>query len=291
MFVQILVNGILQGILIGSMGVAFGLVYRTTKVFHIALGGVAVLAPYIVMTGSAAGLPTAVSFAAASGVAAVLGVVLEIFNHRALERNRATPEIHLIASLGSYLVLVQVIALAWGNETQLLREGSDETWRIFSVTLARAQVVGPMIALAAVSALMAWLWKAERGLELRALADNPTLVALLGGNVAVLRAWVFGLSGALAAVASIAQAWDVGFDPQGGLKVVLLGMAATIIGGPASFAAPLAGGVLLGVLRAAVVWFSSSRWEESATFVLVALFLLWRPQGLFARRLRLEELT
>ena len=45
---------------------------------------------------------------------------------------------------------------------------------------------------------------------------------------------------------------------------------------------------MLGVLRAEVVWFGSARWEEAATFVLLALFLFFRPQGLFARRTRLE---
>ena len=66
-------------------------------------------------------------------------------------------------------------------------------------------------------------------------------------------------------------------------------MVAMIIGGTGSFIGPFVGGVLLGVLRAEVVWFGSARWEEAVTFTLLGLFLFFRPLGIFARRVRLEE--
>jgi branched-chain amino acid transport system permease protein len=146
-----------------------------------------------------------------------------------------------------------------------------------------------MVALCITAGLFAWLLKANLGIELRALADNPMLVALLGRNIRVLRRMVFGLSGAVMATASIAQAWDVGFDPHIGLKAVLIGMVAMIIGGTGNFAGPFVGGILLGILRTQVVWFGSARWEEAVTFVLLALFLFFRPQGIFSRQARLEE--
>lgn len=288
---QILLNGLLQGVLFGAIGVAFALVYRTAKVFHVSLGGIYALAPFIALSVAANGLPawSAALFAVLAAVA--LGVAIEESIHWPFARKRAPAEVHLIGSLGAYLVIVQVIALIWGNETRVLRAGVDETWTLLGITLAQAQLLGPAIALIATLALFAWLNVANRGLELRALADNPVLVALLGRNVRVLRRWVFGLSAALAAIAALSQAWDVGFDPHIGLKAVLLGMVAMIIGGTGSFIGPFIGGVLLGVLRAEVVWFGSARWEEAVTFALLALFLFFRPQGIFMRRARLEEST
>jgi branched-chain amino acid transport system permease protein len=288
---QIIVNGLLQGVLFGAIGVAFALVYRTTRVFHIALGGIYALAPYLVLSAVAAGLAGAVAAALAVLAAAAAGMLAEESIHWPFERKRAPSEVHLIGSLGAYLVIVQCIALIWGNETQVLRMGVDETWTVAGISLAHTQLLGPVAALAATLALIAWLKGANRGLELRALADNPILVSLLGRNVRALRRWVFALSGGLVAVAAIAQAWDVGFDPQGGLKAVLLGMVAMIIGGTGNFVGPFIGGLLLGVLRAEVVWFGSARWEEAVTFGLLALFLFLRPQGIFARQARIEEAT
>lgn len=286
---QIFINGLLQGILFGGMGVAFSLVYRTTKVFHLALGGIGALAPYVVLASTSIGIAAWVAPIIAILVVICLGVFIEETIHWPLSVKRAPSEVHLIASLGAYLVIIQSIALIWGNETQILRSGIDLTWTLFDVTLAQAQLMGPIFTLAVLGMLFFWLNMAERGLELRALADNPILIALLGRNVRNLRRWVFGLSAAIAAAAAIAQAWDVGFDPHGGLKAVLLGMVAMIIGGAGSFIGPFVGGVLLGVLRSEVVWYGSARWEEAVTFTLLGLFLFFKPQGLFARKLRLEE--
>jgi branched-chain amino acid transport system permease protein len=286
---QIWINGLLQGALIGAIGVAFALVYRTTRVFHVALGGIYVLAPYLVLSGIASGMPVVAVVILAIGVCAAVGVLAEESIHWPLSRKQAPSEVHLIGSLGAYLVLVQCIALIWGNETRVLRAGVDATWSLLGVTVAMAQIVGPLTAAAAVLALWLWLQRAMRGLELRALADNPVLVALLGRNVRALRRWVFALSGGLAAIAALALAWDVGFDPHIGLKAVLLGMVAMIIGGTASFVGPFLGGLMLGVLRAQVVWYGSARWEEAVTFAVLAIFLFWRPQGIFGRRMRVED--
>ena len=286
---QILINGILQGILIGATGMAFSLVYRTTGVFYIALGGVYALAPYLALSLLSAGAPLVFSLALAVCAAIVFGILAEKFIHWPFELRRSPTEVHLIGSLGYYLILVQLIALIWGNETRVLDTGIGATLRYGGISVAHAQLFGPAITLLSVGGLWAWLNHADRGLEMRALADNPVLLALTGRNVRILRYWVFGLGSALAAIAAIASAWDVGFDPHIGLKAVLLGMVAMIIGGTGSFIGPFIGGILLGVLRAEVVWFGSSRWEEAVTFALLGLFLFFRPQGLFAKRVRLEE--
>lgn len=286
---QIFINGLLQGILFGAVGVAFSLVYRTTKVFHLALGGIGALAPYLVLANISIGISVWFAPIFAIMAAACIGVLIEESIHWPLSCKRAPSEVHMIASLGAYLVIIQCIAIIWGNETQILRSGIDQTWSVLDVTLAQVQVMGPILTLAVTGMLFIWLNRAERGLELRALADNPTLIALLGRNVRNLRRWVFGLSAALAAAATIAQAWDVGFDPHGGLKMVLLSMVAMIIGGTGNFIGPFVGGVLLGVLRAEVVWYGSARWEEAVTFALLALFLFFRPQGIFMRKVRLED--
>lgn len=268
---------------------AFSLVYRTTKVFHLALGGISALAPYLALASITAGMPGWGAAFFAIGAATCLGVLIEESIHWSLTCKRAPAEVHLLASLGAYLVIVQCVALAWGNEIQVLRSGIDQTWTLGVVTIGQAQVLGPILTLAATAALFVWLIGGGRGLQLRALADNLILVSLLGRNVRALRRWVFGLSGALAAATAIAQAWDVGFDPHVGLKAVLLGMVAMIIGGTGNLLGPFVGGVLLGVLRIQVVWFGSARWEEAVTFALLVLFLFFRPQGIFPQPTRLEE--
>ena len=287
---QIIINGILQGVLIGAVGVAFALVYRTTKVFHVALGGLYSLSPYIFTMLLTFQFPIWLSLAVSILIISLLGFALEFTIHRPLFKKDAPPEVNLIASLGVYIVIVQLIAIFWGNESQIVQQQVSQVWRLGNVSVAQLQLLGPLCVILAIGVIHFWLKHTNKGLELRALSDNSTLLALLGRNINFLRGTAFCISGGLVSIVSIGIAWDVGFDPHAGLEIILLGMVATIIGGKGFILAPMAGGLLLGLLRAEVVWFGSTRWEEAATFTLLVLFLFFRPQGIFASKTRLESL-
>jgi branched-chain amino acid transport system permease protein len=133
-----------------------------------------------------------------------------------------------------------------------------------------------------------WLVFSKLGLQMRALADNPVELALYGYNVRMLRIISFSMAGFLCGISSLLVAYDIGFDPQGGLATLLLAVVAMIVGGRNSFAGPVLGGIILGVTRSEVVWFLSARWQEAVTFLLLALFLFFRPNGLLSPKTRLE---
>jgi len=286
---QILLNGLIQGALFALMGLAFSLVYSTTRVLHVALGAIYALAPYILLASLNAGLGWGGSLILAIGFAVLAGMLCEEILHWPFLRRGAPPEVHLIGSLGMFLVLVQVIAILWGNDVQVLRNGVDTVYSFGDLRLTRAQVLGGAGAVTVISSFFLWLRRTELGMQFRAMADNPVLLSLLGRDVRKLRRLVFGMSAGLVALASLGSAYDTGFDPHGGLDAVLVGIVATIVGGRGSLAGAVLAGLLLGVIRSEVVLFASARWEQAATFAILALILFFRPQGLFGRMLRLEE--
>lgn len=291
---QILVNGLVQGLLLAVVAVAFSLVYATTRVFYIALGATYALAPYVLLGCLRLGLPWYVGVGIAMVAAVALGWATEELIHWPLERRRAPAEVHFIASLGAFLVVGQVVVLIWGNDAQILRPGIDVVYTFAGLRLTGGQATGAIVSVAALAATFAWLQATEIGLQFRALANNPPLLAILGRNIRRLRWAVFGLSGALAALAALATARDLGFDPNVGMRTVLVGIAATIVGGRGSFAGAALAGMLLGVLRAQVGWHTSARWEDATTFLLLAVFLLLVPGGLRSlgagRVMRVEDL-
>lgn len=289
---QILLNGIIQGLLFALMGVAFSVVYSTTRTFHVALGGIYALAPYVLLTSLYTGLGWSTGILLALLLAGGLGILCEEVLHWPFTKKFAPPEIHLIGSLGMFLVIIQLIALIWGSDVQVLRSGVD---RVFIVSdtlrLTRAQLVGGLGAATILALFFLLLHKSKLGLQFRAMADNPILLGLLGKNIRFLRRMVFLVSGVLAAFAALATAYDTGFDSHGGLNAVLTGMVATIIGGRGSLAGAAVAGLVLGIIRSQVVWYGSARWEDAATFLLLALILFVRPRGIFGRAIRLEEKT
>ena len=290
---QSLVNGLVQGLLLAVVGVAFSLVYATTRVFHLALGATYTLAPYVLLVALHLGLPWILGVAAAVLVAIALGLVGEELIHWPLERRRAAPEVHLIASLGAFLVIGEIVVLIWGNDAQVFRTGVDVVHEFAGLRVTSGQAIGALVAVVALIGTFSWLRFSDIGLQFRAMASNQPLLATLGHDIRRLRWVVFGLGGALATFMALAAARDVGFDPNVGMRTVLVGVAATIVGGRGSFAGAAVAGLLLGVLRAQIVWHTSARWEDATTFLVLALFLLLVPSGLRGlvkgRGMRLED--
>jgi branched-chain amino acid transport system permease protein len=285
---QILLNGLVSGLTIAVLALGFSVVFLPTRIFHIALGAIYAATPYVTWAFLQTGWSWYVAVPVAMLVAMGLSLACEWANHALLERKNASTGAHLIASLGVYVALVQVIALVWGNQTKTLRTGLDEVFAFGDMILTRAQGIAAAGSVATLAVFYVWFRFSNLGLQFRALADNPKELALRGYSTRRLRLLAFGVSGLLASVAALLTAYDDGFDPHGGLIALLLAVVAIIVGGRKSFVGPVLGGVLLGVVRSQVVWFLSADWQDAVTFGLLVLFLFVRPSGLIGRKTRLE---
>ena len=288
LIMQIFVNGIITGLTIAVLALAFSVVYLPTRVFHVALGGVYAFVPFIAWACLRLGWPWQLAMTMAVLIGVGLSMSCELVNHCPLERKKSSSGAHLVSSLGIYIVIVQAIALIWGNETKVLRTGLDAVVALGDIVITHSQILAALVSVVVLAFFYLWLRFSNLGLQFRALADNPTEFALRGYNVRRLRIVAFGISGILCSVGALLVSYDIGFDPHGGLVALLLAVVAMIIGGRESFFGPVIGAILLGLIRSEVVWFLSARWQDAVTFLLLILFLLVRPNGIFGRKGRLE---
>ena len=246
---QVLLNGLISGFGIALLAVAFQAVYLPTRVFFVALAGVYTAAPFVCLfimeqTGSWwVAVPVSIV------VSIALCLLAELAVHAGLEKRNALSGNHLIASLGAYIVIIQTIAMIWGNNPKSLRRGLDSVTNLSGIVITGAQWVMLFGASITITLFLAFLGQTNLGLRMRALADNPRQFALYGYKVSSYRFVAFGLSGAIAAAAAIITTYDVGFDAHSGLHALLLAVVAVIIGGRSTFAGPLLGGLLLGIIR------------------------------------------
>jgi len=77
-----------------------------------------------------------------------------------------------------------------------------------------------------------------------------------------------------------------GLTPSSGHRVVLISIAASIIGGIGSLRGAGLGGLILGLAESLAVWKLSTGWSEAVAFVILFCFILARPSGLFGTRAR-----
>ncbi len=285
---QIWFNGLCNGALIALLATAYMTVYLPTGVFYIALAGVYVLSPYIALQCMSLGLHWSLAVLIAIIVGIIVSVLCDLLNHRPLEKRKSSSGAHMISSLGIYMILVQLVALIWGNDPRVLKTGIGQVYRPGGIIIAQSQLVVLVGVIIVLALFFIWLRRSRIGLEFRGLADNPIQMALLGYNTDRLRMIAFAISGGLGATAGLMSAYDLGFDPHVGMSAVLLAIVATIIGGKNRFTGPVIGGLLLGIIRSQVVWHASARWQDAITFLLLAVFLFLKPNGILGEKERLE---
>ena len=138
---QIIVNGLISGLTIALLALAFSIVYLPTRVFHVALGGVYASIPFIAWACLRWGWPWYLAMTVATLTGVGLSLVCELVNHARLERRRASSGAHLVSSLGIYIIMVQALALIWGNETKVLRTGLDAVVSVGDIIITHAQLI------------------------------------------------------------------------------------------------------------------------------------------------------
>ena len=290
MLLQLLANGFVNGCLYALMALGFALIYNTTKIFHIAHGAIYTAAAYACwLLLVQLHWPTVLAIGISLLLAALLGALTELWVYAPLVRRNASTLVALLSSLGLYVALVNLIAMLFGNETKVLRPGIEKTYHFGSVILTRVQLAEVATALVLLPAFVLLLQRSRWGKAIRAVRDNPTLASVLGINLRAVRLWVFAGGSALAGLAAILAALDVGVDPNVGMPALLTAAVALIVGGVGTFEGPVLGAFLLGLLQSLVVWKISARWTDAITFAVLIAFLLFRPAGLAGRKRRLEE--
>ena len=281
MFGQFVINGLITGILYSLLAIGFALVYNTTRVFHIAAAGIYVFAAYMFWFFVAkAGL----SIIPASLVAIVLTMLLsllsELLVYRPLKNKKASVNVAMIASIGAMMVIVNTIAMCFGNETKVIENAIFQPLAFGDIIITTPQKYQALIGLAVLVAFMIILQRTNWGVRLRALSADETLFETLGFDTKVTRIMVFLASGAFIALASCLTVYDVGLDPNMGMSVLISAIVAMIIGGVGKFCTCILGGLTLGVLQSMTVYLFASNWQNAVTFVVLLIFLFLRPQGI-----------
>lgn len=287
---QLLLNGLVTGCAYALVALGFALIYNTTRIFHLAHGAVYAVAAYLFYSFYVLwSVPLIGAVLLTVGLAVILGILIDEVIHVPLDERDSSLLIHLLSSLGLYIAFVNVIAMIYGNQTKVLSSGVQSTYSAGGVILTEVQVATVGVAVVLFIGLVVLLRKTRLGQQLRAMRDDPELIAVMGLNPRLIRRVVFGLGSALAAVAAILLGLDVGIDPHIGLAAVLNGAVAVIIGGIGLFEGAALGALVLGLLQSMAVWQASARWQEAVTFSVLILFLLFRPQGILGKQRRVEE--
>lgn len=287
MILQFLLNGLITGCLYALLAMAFSLTYNTTRVFNIAYAGVAVAAcffQYFFVT--MLQLPFVLSLVLTLVSVGLLNLVIEKYIYQKLEARGSSHNSILVASIGLFIVITNLLALFFGNEIKTFTQEIQNSSQWGQIIITQMQLKQFLIAVAMIFALMIVLNKTNLGIKIKAISFDKLLFQVYGHDASKLRLILYFVSGVLAAVVSLLIGYDVGFDPYFGMALLLNALVAMIIGGFGSFKGAIVGGLVLGILQSISIYFFEAKWETAISFVLLIVILVFRPQGIFGTKQR-----
>ena len=191
----------------------------------------------------------------------------------------------LIASLGVFIVIQAIIAILFTSQFQTLtlNTGVQKIYEIFGAFITQTQVVIFITAFVLVLIVALVLKKTMLGKMIKAIGDNEDVSKIVGIDTRKIIGYVFLIGSSIAGVAGILVGLDTGIEPTMGMPLLLKGVVATIIGGIGNIYGAILGGFLLGFIENFGIWQISGEWKEAIVFVILIIFLIFRPQGILKK--------
>jgi branched-chain amino acid transport system permease protein len=281
---ELLVSGLLVGVLYAMVALGFVLIYKASDVFNFAQGAMTFFAALaLVSVLPRLGWPLALLF-----VVILMGALAAVMERFALRPLAGRPPLALaMSTLGATFAIGGIAQALWGTEPKRLSLGiPPEPIQAAGILINRVDLVAAG-AVAVIVAALVWFFQHTRlGLGLRAVADDHEAAMSVG--IALRRVWVVAwtLSGLVAIVAGILWGNRIGV----GFAVSLIAFKALpvlIIGGIDSIPGAIVGGLIVGATESLAEGFIGplvgGGVQEIFPYLVALVFLMFRPYGLFGR--------
>ncbi|PWV60195.1 amino acid/amide ABC transporter membrane protein 1 (HAAT family) [Plasticicumulans acidivorans] len=285
-FFEVLVGGLLAGIMYSLVALGFVLIYKASGVFNFAQGAMVFFAALAFVSFQSWGWPFPLALLAALATMIVVALATERVVLRKLVNQ---PPITLfMATIGLTFVLEGLAQLIFGTDVHRLELGiPDDPLEIQGMLISTFDLIAAGVAALLVVALGVFFQYTRVGRALRAVADDHQAALSIGIPLQHIWAIVWAVAGFVALVAGLL--WGARLGVQFALTLVALkALPVLILGGFTSVPGAIVGGLIIGASeKLAEVYvgpFVGGGIENWFAYVLALGFLLVRPEGLFGER-------
>ena len=292
-FLEVLIAGLLQGVLYSLVALGFVLIFKASGIFNFAQGSMVLFAALTMVGFIEMGLHWTLAFIVTAGVMVVLAVVVEKVVLRPLVNQ---PHIILfMATIGIFYFLDGLGQTLWGSNVKVLDIGITKEPQFIlegvfegGILVNGFDLVAALVGAALVAGLALFFQYTRIGRALRAVADDHQAALSVGIPLKTIWAIVWSVAGIVALVAGIM--WGSKAGVQFSLALIALkALPVLILGGFTSIPGAIVGGLIIGAgEQVAEVFFGplvGGAIQDWFAYMLALAFLLVRPQGLFGERI------
>ncbi len=284
---QLAFTGLAIGGVYALIALGIVLIYRATNVVNFAQGEFCMLGAYaLVYISQGARLDYFLAAAVALALMAVLGLLFALGLYYPLRNRSFLPVI--IATIGASIMFQNGALAVFGPSPERVRPvieaGSTGGVMLGGVFFDYQYVVILGVTLVLVVTQYAFFEYTLLGKKMQATSQDKDMARLLGIPVTLMIALTFIYSTALGGLAGMLVAPIYFVTHKMGAVLGLKAFAVTIAGGFGDVRGAIAGGLALGVIETFGAAYVSVVYKDAFAFLLLILFLLFRPQGIFGEK-------
>lgn len=286
-FAEVVLNGLLTGVMYSLVALGFVLIFKASGVFNFAQGIMVLFSALTLVGLMDLGVPLVLALLLTVGVMVALAFAVEKFMLRHLVNQEGI--ILFMATIGLTFFLEGLGEMIWGSNVKRLDIGiPDQPVEFGGILLNSFDMVAAATGAVLVAGLAIFFQKTSIGRALRAVADDHQAALSVGIPLKTIWVVVWSVSGIVALVAGIM--WGAKSGVQFSLSLIALkALPVLILGGFTSVPGAIIGGLIIGVGEkvAEVYWGPAfgGAIENWFAYMLAMMFLLFRPQGLFGERI------
>jgi branched-subunit amino acid ABC-type transport system permease component len=275
--------GLVTTAVLAIASVGFTLQYAVTNVLNLAYGEVmtiGALAAYVVNHKGGSIWLGLVAGAVASAVASLL---LNRFIFGPFARRGLKLFGMVVVAIAVSLIVANALLIIAGSSSFSYSFDAGPTFRGFGMILSTEQLIVIGIAIVSMVAIRILLTRTKLGRAMRATATDEDLARACGIPVGRVTDAAWLISGGLCGIAGVVLGMSVtGWGVFTGQGLLITIVAAAVVGGIGQPYGAMLGALLLGMVTSMVAGYFDPAYRDVSAFVILILFLLFRPQGILA---------
>jgi branched-chain amino acid transport system permease protein len=286
MFSQLFINGLIAGAIYALVSSGFSLIYSTCKFVHFAHGSVIAFGAYFLyFLFSLSGLNFWLSIILALVFATFLGWLMDFVVYKQFRKRKTSSAILLIASFALLILFESLILILFGADVKTIgfikvAKGLE----FLGAIITPLQIVIIVVSIVLFIFLFFFMKNTKIGKAMRAVSDNKDVAEIVGISSEKIYGWSFIIGSAIAGIAGMLVGLEQNLEPTMGTNLMIKGFTAAIIGGIGSVPGSILGSFLLGFAENFGIWFLPSGYKDAIAFIILFIFLLFRPQGIMGKK-------
>lgn len=284
LFLMTLTTGIMVGGIYALVALGWVLIYKCSGVLNLAMGELTLIGAYISLSFYSMGMPFLLSLLFSLIIGFVLGILTErIF----LDKLIGEPVLTVImVTVGLSFFFKGSLELIWGTDTKVFTPPvfSIEPLRIGPLVIGQIYLFSFVAAIILLIVFVSFFKYTRWGLAMQATADDEMAALSLGVSARFVYATAWAIAFMAAGVGGTLLGNINGLNISVGFLSLLV-LPAVVLGGLNSVPGAILGGIIIGILQnfcgAYLDRFFPGGVKEIAPFVFMAVFLLFKPYGLW----------